>query len=132
SIAKIRHAEKLSGLISKGRLQPFLRSGVKHFKFSPDGKYLIAQDESGVNILSREPLAFLFRINIDDAKFAKFSPDSKNVIIQTYGLRVEKWDVETRRPVTTKEVYVREACVETGLSPDGKTLVCYSTKGDLH
>lgn len=132
SIAKVRHKEQFSGLISKGRLLPYLRGSVKHLRFSPDGRYIIAQDASGINILAREPFVFLFRINIDDAKFANFSPDSKSVIVQTFGLRVEAWDIATRRASSVQEVYVRDRCLQTRLSPDGKTMACYSVGGDLH
>jgi WD40 repeat protein len=131
SLERMRHAEHVPGLISKGSLQPFLRASIDNLKFSPDGQYLIAQDSSGINLLQREPFGFLFRINIADAKFAAFSPDSKRIIIQTYRLRVETWDIASRRAASVNEVYVRERCLQTRISPDGKTLVCYSTTGDL-
>lgn len=132
SILSVRYQEKFQGLISKGRLTPALRGDVRHFQFSPDGNYILAIDASGVNILKREPFGFLFRINIDNVKAAHFSPDSKTFVVQTYGLRIELWDIESHKPILVREVYVREPCMQTALSPDAQTLVCFTAEGDLH
>lgn len=123
--------EVISSVISKNTLDPFLRGDIIHFKFSPDGKYVIAQDSSGINVLKREPFSFVFRISARDAKFANFTPDSQNVTFQTYGLRVEKWNIERQKPTLAREVYVRNGCWQSALSPDGKTLVCFSRRGNL-
>lgn len=122
---------RLPHLIRKGDLDPYLRGAIRHFQFSPDGNYILAQDASGINVLSREPFRFLFRIETHDAKFANFSPDSKFVSFQTYGLRVEKWSVETKLPTLAREAYVRGSCWKSSLSPDGKYLVCFSTRTKL-
>lgn len=123
--------EKLKSLIAKKSLNPYLRGDIKHLQFSPDGKYILAQDASGINILKREPFTFVFRIDAENAKFANFSSDSKHISFQTYGLRVEKWNVEARKPVLAREVYVRGSCWQSALSPDGKYLVCYSGDAGL-
>ena len=132
SISRVERAEKLPGLIRQGELKPGLKGTIERFRFSPDGKYLLAQDSSGVNVMQRQPFTFLFRLDVTDAKGVQFSPDSKNLVIQTYGLRVEIWSVETRKPVMIREVYSRESCLQTLLSPDGKTLACYNTASDLN
>lgn len=123
--------EKLPALIAKRSLQPALRSDIIHFQFSPNGEYLIAQDESGINVVKREPFHLLFRIDTANAKFAKFSPDSKNVVFSTYGLRVEMWDIAQKAPVFARELFVRGRCWQTEISPDGKTLACYSGQANL-
>ncbi len=123
--------ERLPGLIVKRSLTTPLRGDVTHFQFSPDGKYVLAQDDSGINVLRREPFSVLFRIDTTNAKPAKFSPDSKSVVFSTYGLRVEKWDLETRKPLLAREVYVRGRCWQSEISRDGNTLACYSTNANL-
>jgi WD40 repeat protein len=123
--------EKLKSLIAKRSLNPYLRGDIKHLQFSPDGKYILAQDASGINILKREPFSFVFRINAEEAKFANFSSDSKHISFQTYGLRVEKWNIEERKPVLAREIYVRGRCWQSALSPDAKHLVCYSGDAGL-
>lgn len=108
-----------------------LRGDITHFQFSPDGKYVIAQDDSGINILKRDPFTVLFRIDATDAKPAKFSPDSKNVVFSTYGQRVEKWNLESKKPILAREVYVRGRCWQTELSNDGSVLACYTNRANL-
>jgi len=54
------------------RLAPKLRPDINNIKFSPDGRLLIAQDESGINILRHEPLSVVFRIPALGAKCGDF------------------------------------------------------------
>ncbi len=123
--------EKISSLISKNVLTPNLRGDILHFQFSPDGKHIIAQDSSGISVLKREPFSFVFRINIGDAKPANFSPDSQSIVIQTYALRVEKWDIAKQKATIAREVFVRGNCWKTALSLDARRLVCYSGARNL-
>jgi len=83
--------ETLPGLISKHRLTARLRSEITTLRFSPDGKYILAQDDGGINVVKRDPFEFLFYIPASDAHDAKFSPDSGSVVFFTTGLRVETW-----------------------------------------
>jgi WD40 repeat protein len=124
-------AEKLSNVLLKKELDPYLRGDITHIKFSPDGNFVIAQDESGINIVKRDPFAFVFRIPAEDAKPAEFSPDSRSVVFQTYGLRVEKWSIAGRKPELAQEVFVRGNCWQSALSPDGKMLACIGQDASL-
>ena len=119
-------AERLPGLVSGRPLKPYLRGEMRHFQFSPDGRHIIAQDSSGINVLSRDPFKYLFRIDAENAKPAMFTPDSSGVVFQTYGLRVERWNITTAKPELVREVYVRGGCLQSALSPTGNYLACYS------
>lgn len=116
--------ESLSGLTLKENLKPTLRSDINHLRFSPDGKSILAQDDSGINILSRQPLASLFRIDAADARPAQFTPDSRQVVFHTSNMRVEIWDIAEQKLKTAREAVVRKVCLQTALSPDGSTLAC--------
>jgi WD40 repeat protein len=116
--------EDVRGVVSKTTLDPPLRGEVTHLKFSPDGRHVLAQDDTGVNVLTREPLAPLFRIDAPEAYPARFTPDSRSVVFHTPGLRVEAWDVSARKLAHAREMHVREGCLQTELAPDGKTLAC--------
>ncbi|HYJ88649.1 MAG TPA: M48 family metalloprotease, partial [Pyrinomonadaceae bacterium] len=116
--------ESLSGLTLKEHLKPALRSDINHSRFSPDGKLILAQDDSGINVLSRQPLSSLFRIHAADARPAQFTPDSRQVIFHTSNMRVEIWDIAEQKLKIAREAVVRKACLQTALSPDGSTLAC--------
>lgn len=86
--------EALHGVLSKLQLSPPLRSDIIHLRFSPDGRYLIAQDDSGINVLAREPFAPLFRIEaLYDTYYANFTPDSQEIVFYNDNLHVERWSV---------------------------------------
>ena len=80
-------------MLSKTVLEPALRGDVTHLRFSPDGKYVIAQDDSGINVLTREPFKTLFRIAAPEATNAQFTPDSQQIIFYNSDLRVERWSI---------------------------------------
>src|SRR6266436_206058 len=124
--------EALHGVISKQRLSPPLRSDIMHLRFSPDGRYLIAQDDSGINVLAREPFAPLFRIETpDDTYYAAFTPDSQEIVFFTGNLHVERWSVAEQKRIDVKELVIRKGCLETELSPDGKVIACLGPDYDL-
>ena len=116
--------ESLPGLASKQALNPPLRSDINVMRFSPDGKLLLAQDDSGINVLTREPLKPLFRIDAPDGKVGQFTPDSKQIVFWTTNMRVEFWDVVEQKLKKAHEVVVRKKCFQTMLSPDGTVLAC--------
>lgn len=124
--------ESLHGVLVKRQLSPPLLSDIQHLRFSPDGAYVIAQDDAGINVLSREPFAPLFRIDTpDNVYYASFTPDSKEIIFFTDNLRVSRWSIAEARQIDAKEVVLVSGCLETELSPDGKLLACLDPKFDL-
>jgi hypothetical protein len=123
--------ESLPGLVKKTKLDPPLRSTVYHMRFSLDGKFLLAQDDSGISVLTRQPLALDFRISAPNAYPAQFSPDSKQVVLYTPNLRVEVWDIAEQSLASADEIVLRGACLQTRLSPDGHTLACLDEKASL-
>jgi WD40 repeat protein len=121
--------EELPGLVRKVALQPRLRGDLHHLLFSPDGKYLLAQDESSIFVLTREPLANVFRIDADDAHPAQFSPDSTAVVFYDKELRVEKWDIATQQRTALHALTVPE-CNQSSLSPSGEYMACIDVSPD--
>jgi len=123
--AGLNRREVLRGVAAMHALSPPLRTDVKHLKYCPNGRCILAQDDSSIYILSREPFQAMFRIPAEDAEPAQFSPDSESVVFHTRGLHVEKWSIANETRTFSKELFVRQGCRQTALSPDGKTLVCY-------
>jgi len=120
--------ESLPGLVSKRELTERLRPLVSHIRISPDGKYVLAQDDSNIYVLTRVPLKNVFRIDAPDASPAQFTPDVTAIVFQVAGMgsspRVERWDIASQTRVEIHEIYVRRGCLVSELSPDGKNLAC--------
>ena len=118
------HAESLPGLLVKQKLALPLRPDINNLRFSPDGKYVLAQDEGGIHVLSRDPFQVLFFIEAPDADKAQFSPDSKSVVFKSPSLRVESWDIASQKRASVHEILLRVGCLQSALSPDGNYLAC--------
>ena len=116
--------EKVGGVVRKTTLQPPLRGSLQYLQFSPDGQFILAQDESSVFVLSRQPLATLFRIDALGARWPEFSADSRSLVFYDDELRVEKWDIEKRQRVWIHQVVIAGRCLETSLAPSGEVLAC--------
>jgi WD40 repeat protein len=118
--------------LSSFKLDPPLRAALDRVRFSPNGQYVLAQDESRIHVLSRAPLKRLFSIDAPGAKEAHFSPDSTQVVFHYPTMRVERWDVATGKREKFFELVDYDGCPQTSLSPDGKTMVCLSqTRGGV-
>ena len=89
---------------------------------------MLAQDDGGIDVLTREPLKHLFRIEAAEAMPAQFTPDSQGVVFHNRDLRVEEWDVSGQKLKSARELYARDGCLQTALAPDGHTLACLDGK----
>jgi WD40 repeat protein len=125
--------ELLHDVLAKQQLTPPLLSDIAHLRFSPDGAYILAQDDGGINVLSREPFAPLFRIDTEfDTYYANFSPDSKEIVFYSDNLRVERWNIADAQRIDVKEIVLLKGCLQTQLSPDGKLLACLDPDFNLN
>lgn len=116
--------ESLPSLMWRRDLSPKLRSDIKHFAFSADGKLLIAQDDFSISVIDRGASQVLLEIPAGDADNASFTPDGKQVVFATDNLRFERWDIAEKKAVEARELVVRRDCWEHSLSPDGNFLAC--------
>ncbi|HEX8812963.1 MAG TPA: M48 family metalloprotease [Terracidiphilus sp.] len=105
-------------------LTPPIRPSLDEVRFSPDGNYVLAQEESAVHVLRRNPLKLLFTIDAENANAAKFSPDSSRITIPYPSMRVETWNLSTHERESVHELVDYKGCPVHSLSPDGKTYVC--------
>lgn len=106
------------------QLNPRLQSDLTELRFSPDGKYALAQNSSSISVLGRSPLRLLFQIDAEDADPASFSPDGKRVSFSTPSMRVEQWDVATGKSLGAYDVLAYKPCLLHLLSPDGHVMAC--------
>ena len=112
--------------LSEVQLTPPLRMSLQRLRFSRDGKDILAQDESSVFVLSHDPFKFLFRFDAEDSLPAQFSPDSQHIVFHTPRLHTEEWSVPEQKLVAAHEPVARHNCLQSELSPDGRTLFCVS------
>ncbi|HEY1203880.1 MAG: M48 family metallopeptidase [Bryobacteraceae bacterium] len=123
--------ESLHGVLSRLRLQPPLNGDLRQLRFSPDGQYVLAQDESGITVLTVRPFLVLFRAPAENAAFAAFTPDSREIVFVGSGTHVERWSIAGRARVEFTETPLRRPCETERLSPDGHTLACVDQAGGL-
>ena len=123
--------ESLRRVMSRTVLEPSLRGEVTRIRFSPDGRHILAQDDAGITVLSREPFAPRFRIEAPEATGAHFTPDSTQIVFPTADLRVERWSVKDGKLAEARELVTRSVCLQTSLSPDGRTMACLDDNFDV-
>jgi hypothetical protein len=116
--------ENLHGVLSRVQLTPPLRSGSFYLRFSPDGRYLLAQDSSGVFVFSADPLKVLVYIEADKHYQASFTPDSQAIRIVSQDLRVATRNIENLQQLDVKTLPVREDCLSVAISSNGTRLAC--------
>ncbi len=118
--------------------------GLRHLRFSPDGRYILAQDDSGITVLSVRPFAVHFRAPAQNAGLAEFTPDSRQFVfisgathadatklaLAPSAARVERWSIAGRAQVESTEIRLPPCAVQS-LSPDGRFVGCVDFAGTL-
>jgi WD40 repeat protein len=109
-----------------------VRPGLNWVRFSPDGQYVLAQNETYIYVLSSSPLKQLFKVFAPGASGAHFTPDSKHLVFHYQSLRVEDWDIASQKLLAAHEIFEYRGCWQSELSPDGKILACVFLNGEAN
>jgi len=118
---------------------------LRQLQFSPDGKYVIAQDDSEITVLTVEPFAIALRIPAANSTLSRFTPDSQEIVFASALTQVdwrqirlpngtpllERWSVHKRERVVASPVPPL-ICGTAEVAPDGRTLACDDLQGTLH
>jgi len=110
---------------------------LRQLRFSPDGRYVLAQDDAEITVLTVRPLAILFMLPAENATLAQFTPDSTQVVfvssipvvdsdqvmVPPVSAHVERWQIANRTRTGFVEVPL-QACGTVALSPDGRVVAC--------
>lgn len=123
--------ESLSGVLARVMLTPSLRGEVRHLRFSPDGRFVLAQDDVGISVISRDPFRVLFRVEAPDAQPAQFTPDSSTLVFHTNDLRVDRWSLADRKLSGVRDLVRLNPCITTALTPDGRSIACIDVNYNL-
>ncbi|MGH9863674.1 MAG: M48 family metalloprotease [Candidatus Acidiferrales bacterium] len=124
-------SESLHNVVLRKTLNPPIRNELNHLRFSPDGRHILAQDDTSIFVLIREPLEVRFRIDAPEAYPAQFTSESQSVVVYNRALRVETWSISNgERSGVHELVLPLKNCLKTALAPDGKTVACFDS--DFH
>jgi hypothetical protein len=118
----------LHGVLSRQRLAPPLRGPALQVRFSPDGAHIMIQDEAGIYILTRQPLGLTLAITAPRALAARFSADSKTLIVATRSLNIARYDLALSWKISETAPLVAPVCLAAELSADGELAACYDTE----
>jgi hypothetical protein len=123
---------------------PTPKGSLRQLRFSPDGRYVLAQDDSEITILMVQPFSILFRIPDERAEIAQFTPDSQEIVFLSSVIKVdpqkiafkesaahvERWSVVDKSRAASAALPTM-VCGTEELSPDGGMLVCLDLKSTL-
>src|SRR6266446_5201916 len=116
--------KQLHGVLSSARLAPPLRGMSRRVRFSSDGEYLFIQLESGIYILNRHPLEIRTWISAPDILPARFSADSKTLVLATRSLVITRWNLADNRKLDERVLKMRDGCLGSELSIHGELAAC--------
>jgi hypothetical protein len=106
-------------ILSKSQLTPPLRTPLRELRFSPDGKYILVQDESTIFLLTRDPVSVRFQVEAQDVPPPRFSQDSQKLIIATRAMGVEWRALPDGAILGTTVLGSGNTCYDAQLSPHG-------------
>jgi len=113
-------------LVAHEKLSPPLRVSSE-LRFSPDGRYLLFQNASGLMVLSREPLQLMFYISASGSYAARFSNDSQTVSLLTRELVFSTWRLSDGERINSRQLNIQSGCLDAQLAPGTEWIACLST-----
>jgi WD40 repeat protein len=127
-----RPALPLRGVLTRQPLHPAIRGRKVRLQFSPDGKYLLLQSESGLFLFSVQPLRPVLHIDAGYLYPVRFSPDSQTLSGVSFALRTVRWHVPDGKVISIGELQVPDGCIAGDVSPDGQLFVCHRVDLSVH
>jgi hypothetical protein len=117
-------AESLHGVLSRHALSPPLRDATVTLLYSPDGRYLMVQNTSGVYLFSREPLRLIAYFSADDIYPVQFSADSKTIVSIGRGLMLTRANLPAGRKQEERELPFQNGCLQAEFAPGADYFAC--------
>ena len=118
-------------ILSHSHLTPPLHSRLRALQFSPDGKYILLQDEATAYVLTRSPLAIQLSLPANRALPIRFTADSKAIVIGLQDMRARKWHIESDEGDEAKKFTEGTECYYAAVSPHGTYYACLQTDSTL-
>ncbi len=120
-----------SGLLSQVQLTPPLHSHLRALRFSPNGRYILLQDESAVYVLTRSPLAIKISFPSRLALPVRFSADSTTIVTALQNMHAQPTNIGTGETAEAKKFGTGNDCYAATLSPNGELYACLTMQSTL-
>ena len=117
-------AEDLHAVLSRHALNPPLRNAAVTLRYSPDGRYLMVQNTSGVYLFSREPLRLTAYFSAEDIYQVQFSSDSQTIASIGHGLMLTRANLPSGRKQEERELPFQNGCLQAEFAPGGDYFAC--------
>jgi hypothetical protein len=129
--SKAPDSDKLPQFFSKAQLNPPLLSRVRQLRFSPNGAYILLQDETSTYVIRTNPLGVIFGVLSGQALPMRFSADSKSIVSATPEMEVSRYDARDGKKVDSRILGGGDECFAATLSVDGELFACLSGRSEL-
>ena len=112
-------------------MNPPLLSRLRQLRFSPNGAYILLQDETSTYVIQTNPLGLVFSVLSGQALPMRFSADSKSIVSATPEMEVSRYDASDGQKIDSRILGGGGECVAAGLSVDGELFACLNGRSDL-
>jgi hypothetical protein len=126
-----RPAEDLHHVLSRHALIPPLLDAAVTLRYSPDGRYLMVQNTSGVYLFSRDPLRLTAYFSAEDIYPVQFSADSQTLASIGRGLMLTRANLPAGGRQEERELPVQEGCLDAEFAPGAEYFACLAPDLDL-
>jgi hypothetical protein len=124
-------ARSTPGPVSIAHLTPPLHSRLRALRFSPNGRYILLQDESAIYVLARSPLAIMLSLSARLALPVRFSADSTSIVVALQNMRAQRTNIESEEPAAARIFGAGNDCYAAALSPNGELYACLTMESRL-
>jgi hypothetical protein len=125
-------ADGLRGVLSEQVLQSPVRSKNHRLRFSPDGKFLLHQSDSGFAVFLLPSLKPILLVSAENIYEVRFSRDSRSLVVVSFALRTGRWRLPDGTREAQGEIEIPGGCLAGELSPAGESLACLTTDFGMH
>jgi hypothetical protein len=120
------------GVLTRQPLKPAIRGRKFRLQFSPDGKYLLLQSDSGFFLFSTQPLKPVLHVDADSLYPVRFARDSQSLSGVSLALRTARWKIPNGQMLSAGGLPEADGCISGDTSPDGELFVCRRVDLTVH
>jgi hypothetical protein len=123
--------DKAPDIVSKAQLNPPLRSRLRELRFSPNGAYILLQDEGSTYVIQTNPIRLVFSVLSGQALPVRFSADSKSIVSASPEMEVSRYSVSDGKEIDRRILGGGGECFAATLSIDGELYACLDGRSEL-